>query len=178
MTLVMPEGVPTLGATKVKGVISIASQTAPKLATEINVATSVDLSLFLYPAGWSPTGNTAKGTRPVRLGSKKEREIFNRTTWSLGALQYVYDPQAIDTAPGNAAKALLVEGAVLHLLERLGLDAETVAFAIGDRTRDHWVRCGPQIPSGDRTDENGEFYMMQELIYVNSLAPVDGVVVA
>lgn len=178
MTLVMPEGVPTLGATKVKAILTMTDPTAPKLATEINAATSVDLSLYLYPAGWSPTGTPSKGTRPPRLGSKKQREIFNRTTYSLGGLQYVFDDQALTTAQVNLARTLLVEGLSLHLLERLGPDAETVAFALAQKTRDHYVTLGPQIVSGDRTDENGEFYIMQDLIYFGSTGPVAGVIAA
>jgi hypothetical protein len=177
MTLVMPEGVPTLGATKVKAIVTIATQTAPALAVEINAAGSVDLSLYLYPAGWNPTGTSAKGTRPVRLGSKSQREIFNRTTYSLATLQYVYDPQGPTTGV-NAAKTLLVAGTKIHLLERRGLDAELTAFAVGDKVRDHYVVLGAQVESGDMTDENGEFFIMQDAIYFGSNAPVAGVVVA
>lgn len=177
MTVVYPEGTPTLGNTKVKAVLSVASPTAPKLATEINAATSVDISCYLYPAGWNPTGTTAKGTKPTRLCSKTQLEQLNRTTWTLADLQYVYDPQADDTAPGNEAKELLVEGTTLHLVERIGLDADEDVFAVGQRTRDHFVTLGAQIPSGDRTDENGEFYITQSVIYANS-GPIDGVIVA
>lgn len=175
MTLVMPEGVPTLGATKVKAVVTIASQAAASLATEINAASSVDLSLYLYPAGWAPTGASAKGTRPVRLGSKSQREIFNRTTYSLGDLQYVYDPQGAATGV-NSAKTLLAAGTKIHLVERRGFDAETQAFAVGDKYRDHYVVLGAQVEAGDATDENGEFYITQSVIYYGTNGPVAGVV--
>lgn len=174
MTLTLPEGVPTLGATKVKAVVTIASQAAPVLATEINAAGSLDLSLYLYPAGWNPTGTTAKGTRPVRLGSKSQREIFNRTTYSMATLQYVYDPQGPTTGT-NAARTLLVAGLKIHLVERRGLDAEFTAFAVSDKVRDHYVVLGAQVESGDMTDENGEFFIMQDAIYYNSSGPVNGV---
>jgi hypothetical protein len=175
MTLTMPEGVPTLGAVKVKAIVTIATQTAPSLATEINAAGSVDLSLYLYPAGWAPDGATAKGTRPVRLGSKSQREIFNRTTYQMATLRYVYDPQGPTTGV-NAAKTLLVAGTKIHLLERRGLDAELTAFAVGDKVRDHYVVLGAQIEDGDMTDENGEFFIRQDAIYYGSNAPVAGTV--
>src|SRR3982750_69231 len=115
MTLTLPEGVPTLGATKVKAVVTIATQTAPVLTTEINAAGSLDLSLYLYPEGWAPTGATGKGSRPPRLGSKSQREIFNRTTYSMGTLRYVYDPQGPTTGV-NAARTLLAAGTKIHLV--------------------------------------------------------------
>jgi hypothetical protein len=178
MTLVMPEGVPSLGATKVKAILTIASQAAPSLATEVNAAGSVDISLHLYPTGWAPGGAAAKGTRPPRLGSKKTREIFNRTTYTLGTLQYVFDPQAATSVLTNKARTLLVEGLKIHLLERLGPDAETVDFAVADKTLDHYVVLGPQIISSDRADENGEFTIMQDVIYYGSNGPVAGVIAA
>lgn len=176
MTVVYPEGTPTLGNTSVVAVVALADEDAPKLATEINAGTSVNGSCYLYPAGWSPTATTAKGTKPLRLCSKKAQEQFNRTTYSIGDLQYVYDPQGDDSAPGNELKEMLVEGTEVYLLERIGLDAENDAFAVGQHTVSHHVRLGPQIKSGDRTDENGEFFITQSVVYVGS-GPVDGVIV-
>lgn len=177
MTLVAPEGVPSLGARKVKAVVAVADRTAAKLATEINAATSVDVSLHLRASGWSPTATTNKGQKPRRLGSKRQAEQLNSTTFSLGTLQYVYDPQADEGDPGQEAFDLLKEGTKIDLLERLGLDAESVAFAVGQKTRDHYVNLGPQIPMGDPTDENEEFYISQDVVYVTTEGPVDGVVV-
>lgn len=177
MTVVYPEGTPTLGNTKVVAALTVADLTAPALATEVNAATSVELSCYLYPAGWAPTATTAKGTKPRRLCSTRDREQFNTTTYSIGDLQYVYDPQGDDAAAGNEAKELLTEGTKLYLIERIGLDAQDEPMATGDRVRVHYVELGPQIPSGDRTDENGEFFITQSVIYVND-GPVDGVVAA
>ena len=176
MTLVAPEGVPSLGARKVKAVVTIADATAPKLATEISAASSVDVTLHLSADGWSPTGSTAKGTAPRRLGSKRTQERLNTTTYSVGSLRYVYDPQGDDADPGNEAKALLLEGSKIHFLERLGLDAEDAPFAVAQKTRDHYLELGPQIPMGDPTDENAEFVMSQDCVYVLPTGPVDGVV--
>jgi hypothetical protein len=111
------------------------------------------------------------------LCSKNAQETLNRTTYSLGDLQYVYDPQAADSAVGNEAKELLAEGTEVYLIERIGLDAQDTAFAVGQQVVTHHVVLGPQIKSGDRTDENGEFFIMQSVAYVND-GPVDGVVAA
>lgn len=178
MTLVMPDGVPTLGAIGVKACPTIADPTQPKLATELNAAGSKDISLHLFPAGWAPAGDTPTGTAPARLGSKKIRQTLNRTTYTLAALQYIYSPQATSSDPANAAKTLLVEGTKIHLVERRGLDPETTAWAVGDKTRDHYVILGPQIEMGDPSDENGEFFIQQAVVYVSNDGPTAGTVVA
>jgi hypothetical protein len=177
MTLVYPEGTPTLGNTKVAACLTVADLTEPSLATEINAVTSVDGSLHLYPAGWAPTGTPAKGEKPPRLGSKKTLQQFNRTAYDLGDLQYVYDPQGDPSAPSNELMEILVPGTKRVLVERIGLDAEDVAFAVGQKVRCHYVELNDQIPSGDRTDENGEHFITQSVIYVND-GPVDGVIAA
>lgn len=174
MTMVMPEGTPTLGNTKLKAVVAVADQTAPMLATEIEAVTSVDISCFIYPAGWNPGATQAKGTKPARLCTVTQREALNRVTFNSPTLQYVYDPQGDDSDPGNEAKELLVEGAEIYIVERRGLDADD-PFAVDDHTRTHHLRTGLQLPSGDLTDENGEFFIMQETEYIED--PVDGVVV-
>jgi hypothetical protein len=174
-TLVMPEGTPTLGNTKIVACVSLANPLAPDLSGEIGAGTSVELSCFVYPAGWNPSGTQGKGTKPPRLCTKSQRDALQRVSWTAPSLQYVYDPTAADNAAGNEAKELLVEGAVVYVVERRGVDADT-AFAASDRVRVHHLRVGAQIPSGDLTDENGEFFIMQETEYVSD--PVDGVVAA
>jgi hypothetical protein len=176
VTLVIPEGTPTLGNTKVKAVLSITALDAPKIATEVDAATSVDISCYLYPEGWGPTATTNKGTKRARLCTREQLEQLNRTTYSWAALQYVHDPQGADSDPGNEARELLQEGLKLYLVERQGLDADA-AWTVGDRVRTHYVELGPQIESGDVTDENGEFYIMQDLIYV-ARGPVVGLLAA
>lgn len=174
-TLVLPEGTPTLGNTKLVAAVTLATMTAPSLAGEVNDDTTVELSCFVYPAGWNPSGTQGKGTKPPRLCTKTQRDSLNRVSWTAPALQYVYDPQAADSAPGNEAKELLEPGTEVFVIERRGLDAE-VDFAVGQHVRVHHLRVGAQIPSGDLTDENGEFFLMQETEYVTD--PVDGVIAA
>jgi hypothetical protein len=178
VTTIQPDGVPTLGATSVIACVAIADMAAPSLATEINAATSVDLTFFLTANGWNPTATSNKGTRPARLGSKRQRESFNRTTFSLATLMYVFDPQLPDTDAQNKAKALLAEGTTVYFVERIGPDAETVPWAVGDNVIVHKMTLGVQANGGDRTDENGEFVKNQDAIYANLEGPVEGVLAA
>ena len=175
MTVVYPEGTPTLGNTKVTAVLSVANLAAPKLATEIGAVTSVDLSCYLMASGFNPTATTNKGTKPRRLCSRRTLEQFNATTYGFDALQYVHNPQGADIAVGNEARKLLKEGVKVYLIERQGLDAQTDTWTVGEFSIGHYIQLGPQIKSGDRTDENGEFYITQEVIYLND-GPVDGII--
>lgn len=170
MTVHYPEGVQAQGNIKVTAVLSVADINGPKLATEIKAATSVDLSCFLYPAGWAPTVTTNKGTKPPRLCSKEQLEQFNRSTYGLADLLYAWDPQADDTDLDNKAYTTLSEGLVVYLIERLGKDSQDVDFAADDYVNVHKVRLGPQLDAGDPTDENAEFQIRQPAIY--ELAPV------
>lgn len=171
MTVHYPEGVQAQGNLKVKAVIGgVTSRTAPSLA-EIDDPTSVDLSCFLYPAGWVPSVTTNKGTKPPRLCSKDQLEQFNRSTFGMADLLYAWDPQGADTDPDNKAYATLTEGIVVDLVERMGGDSQDEPLAIGDWVRVHTVRLGPQIPVGDPTDENAEFQIQQPAIYTVTPGP-------
>lgn len=175
MTIVMPEGTPTLGAVKVKAVTAIADLAAPKLATEINAATSVDVSCHLLADGWNPSAETAKQNKKRRLCSKKDTEQLSTTTYRVAALRYVHNPQTDDTSAGNEARELLQEGLKLYFVERHGKDAQTAPFAVADRVRTHYLVLGPQIEMND-PDENGEFYIYQEVAYVTADGPTAGIV--
>lgn len=175
MTLTVPEASPTLGATKLLAVPTMASMAAPDLSTDIANVAAVELSCFVYADGWNPSATQARGTKRARLCQTTTRDSLNRATYVAPTIQYTYLPQELDSAPGNEAKELLVEGAVVYIIERIGVDADT-AFAIGDHTITHHVRLGRQIRSGDRSDENAEFFITQETEYVTD--PVEGVVVA
>lgn len=175
VTFVYPEGTPTLGNTKVIACAAVTNKAAPSLATEINAVTSVDMSGYFIAGGWNPDATTAKGTKLARLFSKTTQERFNKTSWVISDLMYTHDPQAAIGAAGNEAKNLLVPGAHIIFLERRGLDAQTVAMATTQKTRAFILELGPQIDSGDLTDENGEYYIKQAAILIGE-APIAGVV--
>lgn len=165
MTVVTPEGTPTLGNFKIVAFPTAASITAPTVA---NLTAGVDLSCYLLVDGWNPSATQAKGTRARRLCSKRSQETLNATTWSGPTLRYIHDPQGDDDDTGNEARELLQEGAILYFFERQGLDAEDDAITAAERGRVHYLRLGEQVETGDATDENGEFFVMQETAYVNS----------
>ena len=96
----------------------------------------------------------------------------------MAALQYSHDPQQPDSDPDNKLRGLLVEGTKVYAVERQGLDAQTDVWTTGEAVITHHIQVGPQIRMGDATDENGEFYIMQEVVYVDGVGPVNGILAA
>lgn len=174
MTVIFPEATPVLGNVKLKAVLAVLDATAPKLATEYNAATSLDLSCFVRPINLNNV-STGTGTSPRRLCTTIT--LPNEGVTEIGAfeLRYVYDPQAADTSPENKAKALLVRGLELSFVFRKGL-AFTQAAAVGDRTETWRVRMGRQnlVTSGD--DDQAEFEVSQMAFPMSDV--VNGVMVA
>lgn len=179
MSITIPEGTPTLANTKIKvNPLGTANRLAPSKATEIDATTTIDFTCYLFADGWTPTAATAKGQSRRRLCSPRSAERLNTTTYSIGALQYSHNPLTADSEPGNEAREALQEGLKVDIYEGQGIDGQTGEFSVGDRMRTHWVELGPQIDSGDQTDENGEFFIMQEVVYVTADGPVVGTVAA
>ena len=160
MTVVFPEATPVLGNLKVVVVDTIATSSAPATATEINAATSIDISCYIR--GWNADVTTNSGTAPSRLCSTLDLPQAGKSSMPAIELRYIYDPQAADTTPENKLKAKLVEGTELYVVVRKGLPY-TSAFAASQYTEVYKVRVGRQnrVTSGD--DEYAEFEISQTL---------------
>lgn len=172
MTVIYPESTPVLGNIKVKVCVAVANMAAPKLATEINAVTSVDLSCAFTADGWKPTVTQNKGTKKRRLCSKSDAEQLNPALHAIDTLMYsAGDPQS----PESTIVTLLADGAKLYFIERLGEDAEDVPLAVGDKVRTHYLELGEPYPMYDPTDDNAEFLTGQNAVYVTRGA-VDGVI--
>ena len=173
--VVFPTAVKAQGNNSVVAVQTVATPASPSLATEINATSSVNVSFYLY-GGFAPTAEANKGSAPARLADTIEREEFGRVKTTIADLQYVYDPQADDTDPANAAKAALPEGAEVWLVQRAGLNAETVDFAAAQQVVMHHVVLGPQNKTQTGDDEFAEFSITQAVSYLEP--PIDGVIAA
>jgi hypothetical protein len=162
MVVIEPTGVPVLGNTSVRWVATIADTAAPKLATELNAASpaSLDISCYLLADAWEPGQDVSKGAPPRRLCSRTQYERFSTTTLQLGDLRYVIAPQGAAGSDGKKAYEVLTEGLSGYFVERLGLDAKTSNWAVGQFVNVTPVTLGPRIIVGD-TDENGDYTVMQ-----------------
>lgn len=163
---------PALGNVKVLAAVSLAAPAAPALATELSAATTIELSCALMSDGFKPNADQSKTTKRRRLCSKSDSEILGPTTYKFDKLMYsTGDPQDPDTDTVD----LMVEGAKVYLVERLGLDADD-ALAVAQKVRTHYVELGAPVRVYDAGADNGEFYIEQELVYVGGTGPVDGAI--
>lgn len=154
-----PNGVGVQGNIKVVWVEALTSLSSPS-AAEINAGTSLDVSYYLYDAGWAPGVTSNRVTSPRRLASRKSRERFGTTTETLGDLVYTVDPQSAAGSDGKKAYEALIEGSTGYFVERPGEDADT-DIAAGDFVNIYPVEVGPQVITGDPADEAAEFQVTQ-----------------
>lgn len=173
MTVTFPEATQVLGNLKVAVVSAVASPAAPKVATEVTAAGSLDISCYIR--AWNPEITTNSGTAPSRLCTTLDLPAEGKTSIAAIPLMYVYDPQGDDAAADNKAKAKLTQGSEFYIVVRKGLPFDT-AWATGQQTEVWKVRCGRQnrVQSGD--DEFAE-YEIQQMLYP-TLLPVYGAAAA
>ncbi len=141
MPTIIP-GVASDETVSVKWVATIADTSAPKLATEINAATSVQLEC-LFTEMFSPTASADVG-EISRMCSKTKQQRGGSVSKGIDDVVYAYDPQALSTAAINKAYATLVQGTKGFLVVRWGKHVDT-AWAVGDKV-DVWpveVSYGP-----------------------------------
>lgn len=174
MTIIYPEATPVQGNTSLVLMTSVAALAAAKLATEINAATSINVSCFVRD--WNPEMTSNTGNAPARLCSTVQLPVEGNTQFAPIEARYVYDPQADDTAPDNKAKAFLVRGTEFYALVRKGFDAQTAAFAVGQRYELWRFRAGRQNRVRSGTDEFSEYEISQ--MWFPLTEPVDGVIAA
>lgn len=174
MTVIYPEASQVYGNTSVTVVQTMADPSAPDLSTDINHATSVNVSCFLYSGGVG-TSTTNKGEAPRRLCTRSVLQQFGTTTYEVTDLQYAYDPQGAPSTDDNKARAALVEGTEVYLVIRRGLDAQDTAFAAGQYV-DVWkVRLGPQNKTQTGDGEFDEYSITQSVVAVSP--PVEDVAI-
>lgn len=172
MTVTFPEAVKAQGNISVRVVQTIADPSAPKLATEINATTSVDVSCYLYSGGVG-TSTQNKGEAPRRICSTDTFQQFGNTTYEVSDLQYAHDPQQALTAVVNKARQILTPGTDVWLVVRLGLAAQTEAWDEGQIV-DLWhVSLGRQNKTMTGDGEFDELSITQSVIVRR--APVEDV---
>ena len=125
------DGVSSNETISLKWVETIATPTAPSLATEINAASSVALECLVV--GAFNIDFSVDRTQLRRMCSRQVRERSGPVTYSVQDLFVVYDPQDM-AAPVSAAYAALADGATGYLVERRGVHVDT-AWAAGDLVR-------------------------------------------
>ncbi len=175
MTVVFPTGVTAEGNVKAVVVAAIADKAAPKLATEINAASSVDISGYVMAGQFTPGGEQASGQNR-RLGSKQTFQRLGRENPTFGDLQYVYYPQATAPDANNKAFETLVNLYTGFIVIRYGLDAQTTAFAVSQKV-DVWpVEFGVQRKNPPPEDDEFALLTITQAVAVTGTVQRNAVV--
>lgn len=175
MTIIYPQATPALGATATVVALTLANDGQVSLATDLTSANSLNISCFLY-GNFTATSETPKGQAPRRQCDTSQREQFGPTTFTGPTLQYAYDPQSDGTVDENKAKAMLTEGLDVWVIERNGKPAKLEDLAATDVVNLHHLRLGKQNRTRTGDDDQAEFSITQETVYVED--PIYDVVIA
>lgn len=174
MSVIFPEATQVYGNTSVVVVQTMANPAAPSLATDINHATSVNVSCYLYSGGVG-TSTTNKGEAPKRLCTTSVLQNFGTTTYEVTDLQYTYDPQEALSTENNEARNALTEGSEVYLVIRRGLSAQDTAYAAAQKVDVWHVRLGPQNKTQTGDGEFDEYSITQSVVAIEP--PVEDVAV-
>jgi len=161
-TPIFPAGTQAQGNVS-KRFLQTVSLTAPTVA-QVTATTAIDASCFLYEGAGMVDVDENKVDSQRRLCSRNTFQRFGNRTYSVGDLMYVYDQQAEDTTDVNKLYAALVPGSKMFLLDRFGLDAQQVDFAVGQFVDIIPVQLGERVPMADTGNEANEIQIKQPLI--------------
>lgn len=162
-------GVQTFGKEKWVFVPTIANKTAPT-ATEVTAGTVLDVTGYLYADGFEGFGaDTSRVSAPRRILDTIQNQTLGTTTFNMGDLSYMYDPQAAPGSDGKKALEKLVEGATGYFVRRFGIDADD-DLASGQYVDVVPVELGPQVAVKTSTDETGEAAIRQAVSVTGSVA--------
>lgn len=161
MSIYFPEAPTVQGNTKVMFCTAIADPSAPKIATEVKAATSVEGTMAIR--AWNPTVNVNTGNAPARLGTKVQQPVEGNVQQQAIALGYPYDPSKPDSDANNKLKALLAEGSTVWAVVRKGVDKDT-DWTVADQVEVYKVTCGYQDEGQSGDDEFAEYEVHQNLM--------------
>jgi hypothetical protein len=178
VSIIFPEGITARGKIKLKAVLTMANTATPALATEINAASSLDVSCFVYGDGWAPNLEQNKVEAPLRLCTKRTVDKFGNVKFTLQDLHYVVDPQGAPASNNVKAYETLTPGLKLYFVERQGLDAELTNYAVGQFVNVHPIELGPErLITGDPSDEANEFMVIHPMAYQAPYKPTQRVAI-
>lgn len=122
-------------------VTALADPAAPKVATEINAASSVDITCYLTTQ-LAPNADVATVTDD-RMCLRQVLEAMGTFTYSIDELQYVYDVQN-PASVSNKLYAAVPTGTTGFLVIRYGMDVDVAPAAV-QKVDVYPIQWGPQI---------------------------------
>lgn len=175
---VYPAGVQVRKTVRLAFVTTIANLSAPKIATEINAASSQDISCYVTPEGWKPSLTQNKGNAPRRICTGADRQNLGSEMYELPDLLYANNPQGAAASVQVLAAEKLVPGTSGFIIERLGINIDATDYAVGQFVNVWPVTLGAQLDEYDITDEFGEYLIRQPLVVSGSGLPTRRAVLA
>jgi hypothetical protein len=154
-----PDATPVQGNIRAQLVLDITSLVAPSLATEINDASSLDVTYFLRD--FNPQIQRNNGNAPARLGTTIQLPVEGNTQLNALEVRYIYDPQGAPSADENKLLAALPRGTEFYLVVRKGLDGDT-AWAASQYVEVWRFRAGQINKDRSGQDEFSEFEVSQQ----------------
>lgn len=157
---IRPAAAKAFGREKWMFVPTIANTASPSLASEINAAGSLDVTMMFFTSSARPDAsvNMAKAAR--RLGDIESYEFVGETSYTLGEIRYSFDPQAAALSNGVKAFEKFPAGTTGYLVRRLGIDRNT-DFAVGQFVSIFSVEFGPQVEVTEGDGESAEVAIKQ-----------------
>lgn len=162
-SIFFPEGVKIQGNDKITAMTAVATPASPSLATEINAATSVELTEAMY-GNWDAPVSVDTGSAPTRIGTQDVLPEEGNANRQVIPVAYPVDPSKPKSDPVNKVWSTFAPGTIIYVFVRRGKSKDT-AFASGDTGLLYKVRCGFQPePNATSTDAYGEYQIAQNLI--------------
>lgn len=177
MTIAFPEAVKVNGNTGlVAATTAPTDPDAPSLASDINAATSLNVSMYVFGTiEFTKTVN--KGAAPKRMGQGASLQEFGDEAHEIGTIMLVWGPQEDDSEEVNEAKAMFVDGAELWLYIRRGVDAET-PYAAADKVEVRHVRINGGRPGQTGDGEFDQYAWLCEAVDIEPPLTYAGVIAA
>lgn len=162
------------GFTRVWFVTTLATPSAPSLASEINAASTVEATMAMY-GSFNPQVNVNTGNAPARLGTTEQLPVEGNAQLQPIQVAYPYDPSQDDTGADNKLKALLTQGTELYAVVRKGIAKDTDPAA-AQVVEVYQLVCGYQNLGQTGDDEFAEFNVQQNLF--QQVSRIEGAIAA
>ena len=141
----VPTGIPSVGYWTAKLVTTIADTAAPKLATEVNAASSVAAEC-IFGKGWGGPSASYEKTKNERFCTIQSYERLGKLTYSIDDFVFAADPQSgAGSTALNKVWDLVKDGWSGYLVLRIGKSVDTAA-AVGDKVWVLPIEVGVAVP--------------------------------
>ncbi len=134
---------------------TIAAPNTGPTATELNAASSLDITFYLMSEWGRPTMNTNRVQLARRLGDGAQYGTIGTTTFTGGDLQMVVNPQAAAGSDQRKAYEKFTDGLSGFIVRRL-VTPLTTDWAAGQKVDLFPVLFGPSMPMPSGTGEEAE----------------------